>query len=414
MNYILWAAYFLSLFFAVFWLITLMTERYIIGKRTPRKLPVVSIIIPAYNEEAVITETLKHVVKLDYPEEKLDIVVVNDGSKDKTAERVRKFMRENSEFKIRLVSQRNKGKGSALNHGLRLARGDYFVCLDADSLVGKNTLRKILPYFAAEDVAAVLPVLKVDSKKGNLLQKMQHYEYVVNMFYKQIMARLDCVNVTPGPFSVYRMDVIKKLGGFDENGNLTEDLEMALRLQSHHYKIVQMLDAEVKTLAPRDFKGLYKQRNRWYKGSVLNALNYKKLVLNRKYGDFGMMQMPTKLISGLVTVIVVLFMVYYLFKPIVRGVRHLSLIDFDIFTYIMNWISRFSILDLNYSLIFLGVSMAVISLFVLRKSHIRLREKIFKHGAMQFVFYVVMYFIVLGIVWFGVAFDLVVGRKQRW
>lgn len=413
-TYALWTAYFLSLFFAVFWLLTLMTEPPKLKKVRLRILPKVSIIIPAYNESDRIAETLRHVVRLKYPKEKVEVIVVDDGSADSTAAKVREAQQRWGESSIQLISQPNRGKGSALNRGLQRASGEYFVCLDADSLVSRNALREILPYFSQEDIAAVLPALKVEGKGGNLLQKMQQYEYVVNMFYKQIMARLDCVNVTPGPFSVYRKAVLEKLGGFDENGNLTEDLEMALRLQKHHYKIVQILDTQVKTLAPKTFKALYRQRNRWYKGSVLNALRYHKMIFNRSYGDFGMMQMPTKLISGAVTITVVLSMIYYGLKPLLVNAYNLRLVDFDIWTYIKSWTLNMHILDLDYSILFVGMVMAAVSVYVLRKSHRTLKEKIFNKGMVPFISYVLMYFIILGIVWMGIALDLLMGRRQKW
>ena len=84
-----------------------------------------------------------------------------------------------------------------MNTGIRQAKGEYVVCMDADSIIpDKKALYKMLPYFSSEDIAAVLPCLKVGETK-NLLQKMQRYEYLVNMFYKELMGRLDCIKVTP-------------------------------------------------------------------------------------------------------------------------------------------------------------------------------------------------------------------------
>ncbi|MCK4589193.1 MAG: glycosyltransferase family 2 protein [Nanoarchaeota archaeon] len=412
--YVLWVTYFFSLFFAVFWLMTFLTEGIGIKEKKLKKFPLISVVIPAYNEEKSIQESIKSVLKLDYPKNKLEIVVVNDGSKDGTREKVEEVIKKNQDWKIHLINKKNGGKGSALNAGLKVIKGKYFVCLDADSFVQKNALRKLLPHFDRKDVAAVLPALKVSKKSSNLLQKMQHYEYIINMFYKELMSKLDCIRVTPGPFSVYKTAVLRKVGGFDENRNLTEDLEMALRLQSYHYKIIQVLNTHVLTIAPKTLKGVYKQRNRWYKGSVLNTIKYRKMLLNRKYGDFGIMEMPTTLISGAIALILLFSLAYYTLKPIIINAYHLSLVNFDIITYIKSWVFKFHLLDLNYSLIAVGVIMFFISIYVLKKSHIVNKEKVLGFGLIPLAFYLFMYFFILAMVWLGIGIDLVLGRKQKW
>jgi len=147
---------------------------------------------------------------------------------------------------------------------------------------------------------------------------------------------------------------------------------------------------------------------------VLNALRYHKMIFNRSYGDFGMMQMPTKLISGAVTITVVLSMIYYGLKPLLVNAYNLRLVDFDIWTYIKSWTLNMHILDLDYSILFVGMVMAAVSVYVLRKSHRTLKEKIFNKGMVPFISYVLMYFIILGIVWMGIALDLLMGRRQKW
>lgn len=200
----LWSCYLLSLYFAVFWVMVFFDTQ----KRQKkimfnylRKYPKVSILIPAYNEEDSIIPTIEHVLKLEYPKRKLEIIVVDDGSTDKTAELVKKIQKTNNN--IKLIVQENKGKGAALNKGLKCSTGEYFVCLDADSFVKPDALMKLLPLFSNEKIACVLPLLKVKDPK-NKLQKMQWYEYIINIFYKELMGRLNCIHVAPGPFSVYK------------------------------------------------------------------------------------------------------------------------------------------------------------------------------------------------------------------
>ena len=405
--------YFLSMYFAVFWMVVLLSNRNELERKKLGKLPLVTILIPAFNEEKSIAKTILSVLKLDYNKEKLDIIVVNDGSTDKTKEIVEDIIKKNPDFNISLINQKNGGKGSALNRGLEIAKGKYFICLDADSFIEKKGLKRLLSYFTSDEIAVVLPMLKVKKPK-NMLQKVQWYEYILNMFYKELMGKLNCVHVAPGPFSVYRTDVLREVGGFDANHNLTEDLEMALRLQSKNYVLVQTLDTEVETISPSNLKDLYAQRNRWYKGALINAFKYKKMFLNKKYGDFGMMQMPTIFLSAILALVMIISILYYTFEPYFRYIYHLSFVDFDIITMIKNFIPSYHIFDFNYMTLFVALCMLAVTFFIFRKSHIKTKEKIFKFGSIPVIVYIFFYFLLLGVMWIGIVFDLVLRRRQRW
>ena len=269
-----------------------------------RKKLSTSILIPAYNEDKTIKRTIQSVINLDYPKDRLEIIIVNDGSTDNTAEIVKKIINEKCGSYIKLINQKNGGKGVALNNAIKKAKGEFFVCLDADSFIKEDALKKMLPEFENPDVAIVLPLMKVKNPQ-TIVEKIQWYEYLINFFYKKLMAKLDCVHVSPGPFSVYRKKILEKIGSFDEN-NLTEDLEITLRTQKYHYKIVQLLSTEVYTYAPKTLKAFYKQRRRWYKGTVLNLVKHRSMMFNPKYGDFGMMQLPGVLLSGVMILSIIL------------------------------------------------------------------------------------------------------------
>lgn len=409
---VLWTAYLISLYFAVFWFLVLMDKEPKARIRKLKKYPLASIVIPAYNEGKNIITTLASLIKLNYPKNKFEIIVINDGSKDNTKALVEGFIAKNKGFDIKLINKKNEGKGAALNDGLAIAKGEFFICLDADSIVTKDALQKILPHFTDDNIAVVLPLLKVDKPK-NLWQRMQWLEYIINMFYKKLMSNLNCVHVAPGPFSVYRKDVLEKVGGFDEN-NLTEDLEITLRLQSKNYRIVQLLDAEVFTLAPKTFKELYKQRNRWYKGSIINALKYKYMMFNRKYGDFGMIQMPTIIVSGAIAIVLISSLLYYGLKPYVKAIYNSIFIDFDFYTLLKTFKFDFNLLDLNYMAILVAIVMLIISILILAKSHTETKERMDKYGLFSLVSYLFFYFLVIGFIWIGILFDFAFGKKQKW
>lgn len=406
-----------SLYYIIFWILLLLEKPPKEKKIKFEKLPLVSIIIPAYNEEKTIASTIESVLNLDYPKNKLQIIVVNDGSIDNTKQIVKKIVKKYKN--ILLINQKNKGKASAMNHGLKYVKGKFFVSLDSDSFVSRDALKNMLPYFSEEDVGSVTASLKTKDPK-TFIEKIQWFEYLVNTFYKKLMSYLDCILVTPGPFSVYRTNVIKKLGGFDENKNLVEDFEMALKLQKAHYRIALALEADVYTVPPKTFYGLYRQRNRWYKGSIFNVLNkrYRTLLFNKKYGDFAFIQLPIVILAGVVSVVMVSILSYDLFKGLYHFIKNLALINFDIIFILKSFITNFNFLAFNYNRLVLLIILILLTILILTYTHRYTREPIFKlgkvAGATTLVLYTFLYFMILGIIWIGISFDLLLGRRQKW
>lgn len=411
---VLFSTYFLLLFLAIFWILVLFTEKEPNHKKSLNKSPVFTAIVPAYNEEEGIKDTLQSLVELEYPSEKKEIIVVNDGSTDRTAELVERFIQEHPAVNITLINQKNQGKGKALNAGLVKARGEFYACLDADSFVGRNALQEMLPYFGDSNVAAVCPLLKVKSPRS-VLQKMQWVEYIVNMLYKSLNARLDCVHVTPGPFSVYRTSIIQSLGGYDEK-TITEDLEIAIRLQKHHYKIVQTFDAVVETTAPNTWKELFRQRVRWYKGSVDCTLSYKQLMFNRKYGDFGYIRMPTILLSGMIALVLGGTLLFDLGRKAFHNFQSLQAINFDLFTLLKHFSFNFNLLSLPLFKYFIGITLVGLSFFAMIYSYRLVRERISNHGRtlVTMAGYLTIYALFISGVWLYISYLFIVKKRNHW
>ena len=411
---VLFSTYFILLFLSIFWLLVLFMEKDKKNKKKECGTPFFSVIVPAYNEENSIQETLASLITLDYPDNKIEIVVVNDGSTDKTKEYVESFINKHSQKKIVLLNQENKGKARAMNRGLEIIKGEFFACLDADSFVHSNALQEMLPLFENEKIAAVCPLLKV-KKPENVLQKVQWSEYIINMFYKLLNAKLDCIHVTPGPFSVYKTKIIKDLGGYDEK-TITEDLEIAIRLQKHHYKIVQTFDAVVETVAPKTWKSLFWQRVRWYRGSVDNSINYRKMMFNKKYGDFGFMRMPTIILSGIIAIVLMTTLVRELLIQLSQWFFSLKAINFDIFTLIKNLEFNFNFLSLPFFKLFIAGTLLAISFFVMIYSFRLVKEKITNYGKtwVSLITYLLIYSFFLTIVWVYIAFLFVSKKKTSW
>jgi len=408
----------ISLYFTTFWMLAFLDKKkFEIDDRQTKttKLPIITVAIPAYNEEDTIKETINSVLNLDYPKDKLQIIVINDGSKDKTKQEAEKTIKQNKEYNIILVNQENKGKGAALNKALSITEGEYFASMDADSYVDSDALKKMLKHFNKK-TAAVLPLLKVKDPK-TFVEKVQSYEYVVNAFFKKAMSTLNCVHVTPGPFSLYKTKVLTEIGGYAEK-NLTEDLELALKIQKHHYKITQLLDATVGTYAPKTIKSLYRQRNRWYKGAVVNAIKHKTMMFNPKYGDFGMMQMPIIILSGVVSIVMVGALLFDIIKGTIKYIIDFSRVNFDFLTFLKHISFNFSIWDLSYIKVLMMIIMIAISIMMLVISHKLAKEKVLKRSLSKEIIpltaFMFVHYIFLGILWFGIVIDFAIGKYQRW
>jgi cellulose synthase/poly-beta-1,6-N-acetylglucosamine synthase-like glycosyltransferase len=289
-NIIVYAFLFLSLYFEVFLLITYFEKQDEVHASAPHKLsiyPTVTIMVPVWNEEKTVSGTINSLLQMDYPKDKLSVLAIDDGSTDGTWEVLKSF---EGNPQIKIVQKPNGGKYTALNYGLEHTESEFVGCLDADSYVDPNALNEIMPFFDDPLVMSVVPSIKVHDPK-TIIQLIQKVEYAWGIFIRKVLSLIDALYVTPGPLSIFRRDVFKNLGPYKHAHN-TEDLELALRMQSHNYKIVNAHRAYVYTVAPRTLKKLYKQRLRWTYGFLKNAIDYKRLFFNRKYGHLGMLVLP--------------------------------------------------------------------------------------------------------------------------
>lgn len=416
----LWFAYLLSLFFAVFWFITFWEHRGSLKAEESKKqglneFPFVSIIIPAYNEEKHITLTLESVLSLNYPKDKYEIIVVNDGSKDNTKKKVEDLIKQHRDRKIIFINQKNQGKATSLNNGLKKVKGEFFACLDADSYVEKDTLQRMLALYEREkdeNLAIVTPAMRVNSPK-TLLQKFQRIEYLISMFMARLMSRLNCIYVAPGPFSLYRTSIIKKLGGFDVK-SLTEDQEIAYRTQKHHYKLRHCYNAYVHTSAPPNLKKLFKQRNRWYKGGIFNLIKYREMIWNKCYGDFGIIQMTSNIAIFVLGAITISSFSYYVIWPILKLIHKLAFINFNIIPFIKAWRFTGSLLDINVTLVMVLGLMLCLAAAIFYVSHKNAKEKINPKSILTVILYFFVYYLILSVIELVVFMEVIGGRKQKW
>ena len=267
----------------------------------PRGKPVpVSIVVPCYNESSRIIGALDALLALDYPREMLEIIVVDDRSTDDSASVVRSYAKKHSCVRL-IVNKRNSG-GAAVptNIGIKAARFPYVAVADADSAPERDSLRKMIG-FIQQDTRVAAVTCAVLAKPGTtFIQRLQSIEYVVIAWSRKLLDLVDSVYVTPGPFALYRKDVLIKVGLFDEN-NMTQDIEIVWRLLSRGYQARMCLAAAVHSATPNRFSAWFRQRVRWNVGGTQTLLKYRRLFFRRgMLGAFILPFFSFSLLLGLV------------------------------------------------------------------------------------------------------------------
>ncbi|MDP3742191.1 MAG: glycosyltransferase family 2 protein [Candidatus Micrarchaeota archaeon] len=391
---------FAALYAAVFYFLLLLgyskqihTEPVLLSDKA---LPSVSIVIPVLNEAGTISQTLNSVLALKYPKNKLEVIVVDDESTDNTVKEVQWFASKRGIKELKLI--RNKhvgvGKSSALNTGIRSATGELVATLDSDSFPEKTSLVKLASFFADPFTMAVTAAVKVYSPK-TMLEKIQGVEYIFVAFTRRLLSFVDSVTVTPGPFSVFRRDVFNKVGLFDEN-NLLEDQEMAYRIQSHNYKIVGSLDAEVYTQVPSTFSQLMRQRIRWNRGGIRNFYKHRKL-LNPKYGELGAFILPL----GVLTIFLVIAVFATLAWQIISG-QFFSWFSIEAFIYSFGPLQVISLLTL-----LVGIVWVLVGRRVFETEHATLSMS-------RLFLFLFVYTYFMTVFWLATFGEEVFHKKQKW
>jgi poly-beta-1,6-N-acetyl-D-glucosamine synthase len=240
--------------------------------------PFISIIAPGYNEELVLDHAIASLVELDYPH--YEVIIVDDGSTDATFERAKAWTKRSSRVPVRAFTKPNGGKASALNFGIRQARGQFVLCIDTDSALTPDTLRVAARHMADPTVGAVAGNVKVVNRR-NLLTWMQALEYVegLNMM-RRAQSFFHVVNIVPGPLGLFRKAAVLDVGGYPSD-TFAEDGDLTLLLLEHGWKLRYEPQAISWTEAPETITSLLKQRYRWTRG-LLQALRKRQgMLLNR-------------------------------------------------------------------------------------------------------------------------------------
>jgi cellulose synthase/poly-beta-1,6-N-acetylglucosamine synthase-like glycosyltransferase len=255
----------ISLAFTLIFLLIILSYYLLLFKRQERhkkgrQFSSITVIIPAHNEEKYLSDCIRSVLEADFKGRK-EVIVVDDGSRDKTASIAGKFG-----SRITLIRSVHSGKSASINKALSRARGELVAIVDADSVIEKGSLAAAEREFYNGKVAAVTSVIKVRNRH-TFLGLWLHIEQLYNSLLRSLFAKINVNIVTPGPLSVYRRDCLRKINGFNTKG-LSEDVDVALRLLKAGYTIRFSDKSVSETTMPVDPKGFARQRNRFARGWI--------------------------------------------------------------------------------------------------------------------------------------------------
>jgi peptidoglycan-N-acetylglucosamine deacetylase len=250
--------------------------------------PGVSVIVPAYNEERVIVQTIASLLSQEYAGP-IEILVVDDGSSDDTAGFVEKAY--SAHPSISLYRKANGGKASALNFGIARARHDVVIGLDADTLFAADTIAELVKPLVDPRVGAVAGNAKVGNRI-NLVTRWQALEYVTSQnLDRRAFSLLDCITVVPGAVGAWRRSLVVEVGGFRED-TLAEDQDLTLAIRRAGHSVAYADRAIAYTEAPDTLRGLAKQRFRWSFGTLQCTWKHRDVLFRRRYGSLGFVALP--------------------------------------------------------------------------------------------------------------------------
>ena len=289
-----------ALFFAAIWLgvaralflcAVSLHNRQVEARRVapslPESPPLQSVLIPAQNEAKVIIPAIRHILTSDYSN--LEVIVIDDGSEDATADVVREQF--GTDPRVKLLTIPNGGKAAALNCGLAQARGSVVVAMDADTHFQRASISKLVRWFGDPTVGAVAGNAKVGNRV-NVITRWQALEYVTSQnLERRALATLGCITVVPGAIGAWRREALEKLGGFPLD-TLAEDQDLTIGLLKSGYKVLYDSTAIGWTEAPDTIKGLISQRFRWAYGTLQCLCKHRQVTLRPRYGSLGLIAVP--------------------------------------------------------------------------------------------------------------------------
>ncbi|KYH40313.1 MAG: glycosyl transferase [Candidatus Bathyarchaeota archaeon B63] len=261
-----------------------------------RSLPLISVIVPAHNEEDIIERNVRCLLESDYPRK--EIIVVDDGSTDRTYQILRRYSRRGM---IKLI-RREKASGMkarAVNLGLRLARGEIILIVDADTLLEVRSISNMVKRFADGRVGAVAGNVRVRNQR-NLLTRLQAYEYIMAMeMGRRYQALLGLLLIIPGAFGAVRREIMRRVGEYDID-TMTEDFDLTVKIHKLRRREKFAQDAVAWTVVPETLRGLIGQRTRWDLGQMQTLRKHKNIFFRSRFGLVGLLGAPDMVFADII------------------------------------------------------------------------------------------------------------------
>jgi peptidoglycan-N-acetylglucosamine deacetylase len=249
--------------------------------------PEVTVLIPAHNEESVIVQTVQSVLHSDLNE--IHVIVVDDGSSDRTLELLQGNFGKND--RVQIIHQVNQGKAAALNNALSYAKTEFVVTIDADTEIETDAIRKLLRHFSDPKVGAVAGNVKVGNR-SRWLTRWQALEYITSQnMEKRAFDLLNCITVVPGALGAWRREAIEAVGGITAD-TVAEDADLTIAIRRLGWRVTYDEEAIAWTEAPETPGQLIRQRFRWTFGTLQSFWKHSDTLFRPKYGTLGCVALP--------------------------------------------------------------------------------------------------------------------------
>jgi poly-beta-1,6-N-acetyl-D-glucosamine synthase len=245
--------------------------------------PLVSVLIPAHNEEKVILRCLQSIRNSSY--QRFQIVIIDDGSRDATYKLALQYKKEHPDTDITIVRRhKNVGKGQGLNYALQhRAKGELVMTIDADSMLERGTIKNAVSYFEDPSIVGVAANVRI-IEEFTVLGILQRFEHMIGYRSKKTYSLTKSEFVIGGVASTYRTKILKEVGFYDTD-TFTEDIGLSIKIISQkgnrHYRIIYAADVTALTEGVASYRALLKQRFRWKYGSLQNVIKYRHLMFSR-------------------------------------------------------------------------------------------------------------------------------------
>ena len=322
-GYSMWESAYRSMilwgFTITFWSVMLMIPLALYSKnkeehmKLPHKFPLITVLIPAYNEEKVIAKTIESTLEIDYP--KKEIIVIDDGSKDNTLVIAKQYEKKG----VKVLHKENGGKASALNFGTSFARGEFLAILDSDTIAGRSSLKESIKIFENDsNVGGVAGNIKIRNKV-NWITWCQALEYIVGLqIARRAFDMFGAITIVPGALGVFKTSVLKEAGMYDKE-TLVEDFDATIKVLKSGQTVKGTTKSLAYTEAPESLMGFIQQRKRWYRGNLQVLFRHKDALTNPRFGFLQKIAYPYMIISMIVLPITGFIMLASVILAIIEG-----------------------------------------------------------------------------------------------